>query len=296
MKYVVTGSLGHISKPLAILLLKAGHDVTVITSHQDRVKEIETLGAKAAVGSVEDGAFITKSFAGADAVYLMIPPNFAVPNFFEYQKKVAHNYAEAVKANNIRYAVLLSSIGAHLGKGTGPIDGVSYLEQQLGAINDVNVKSLRPSYFYMNFFAQLALLKHANILGSNFGGEEKLVLTDTNDIADAAAAELLSLSFKGKSHMYIASDERLTSDIAAILGNAAGKPNTPWVPFSDEDTKNAMVQAGLSQDMAERYTTMGKAIRDGVLQEDYWKNRPATLGKVKLEDFAKVFGAAYQNS
>lgn len=296
MKYVITGSLGHVSKPVAASLLKAGHDVTVITSHQDRAKEIESLGAKAAVGSVEDGEFITRSFAGADVVYLMIPPNFAVPDFFEYQKKVAHNYAGAVKANSIRYAVLLSSIGAHLGKGSGPIDGVSYLEQQIGAIADVHVKSLRPSYFYMNFFAQLALLKNANILGSNFGGEEKLVLTDTNDIAEAASAELLSLSFKGKSHLYIASDERLTSDIAAVLGNAAGKPNTPWVVFSDEDTKNAMVQAGLTEDMAEKYTTMGKAIRDGVLQEDYWKNRPSSLGKVKLEDFAKAFGAAYKNS
>ena len=40
-KYVITGSIGHISKPLVEGLIKAGKDVTVITSNNDRVKEIE---------------------------------------------------------------------------------------------------------------------------------------------------------------------------------------------------------------------------------------------------------------
>ena len=69
MKFVITGSLGNISKPIASALVKAGNDVTVITSNQDRVKDIQALGAKAAVGSVEDAAFLTSAFSGADAVY-----------------------------------------------------------------------------------------------------------------------------------------------------------------------------------------------------------------------------------
>ena len=68
--YVITGSIGHISKPIVQQLTAAGHHVSVVTSNQDRVKDIEALRAKALVGSVEDAAFVTRSFAHADAVYI----------------------------------------------------------------------------------------------------------------------------------------------------------------------------------------------------------------------------------
>ena len=51
--YVITGSLGNISRPIVEGLVKAGKNVKVITHSSDRVKEIEKLGAKALVGSVQ---------------------------------------------------------------------------------------------------------------------------------------------------------------------------------------------------------------------------------------------------
>ncbi len=56
MKIVVTGSLGHISKPLAHELVQKGHSVTVISSKAERKKDIEAMGAKAAIGSMENAA------------------------------------------------------------------------------------------------------------------------------------------------------------------------------------------------------------------------------------------------
>lgn len=296
MKYVVTGSLGHISKPLTKALVSTGHDVHVITSNNDRVKEIEDLGAHALVGNIEDALFVENSFKGADALYLMLPPNYAAPVLRDFQKKVTANYIKAIKVNNIKYAVALSSIGAHLGTGAGPIDGVAHLEQELNKIDGLNVKSLRPSYFYLNLLALAPMVKHLNLMGSNFGGDEKLVLTDTSDIADAAIEELSTLSFTGKSHRYISSDEKLTSEIAQIFSKAIDKPGTPWVVFSDEQAKAGMIQAGLSEDLADNYTIMGKAIREGKVQEDYWKHQPQSLGKVKLDQFAKTFAAVFNNN
>jgi hypothetical protein len=37
---------------------------------------------------------------------------------------------------------------------------------------------------------------------------------------------------------------------------------------------------------------MGRALREGTMQKDYWKNRPL-LGKVNLNNFAKEFAAAF---
>jgi nucleoside-diphosphate-sugar epimerase len=62
MNIVLTGSLGHISKPLAEDLIQKGHAVTVISSKAAKQKDIEALGAKAAIGSIEDVAFLTKAF------------------------------------------------------------------------------------------------------------------------------------------------------------------------------------------------------------------------------------------
>ena len=61
MKIVITGSLGNISKPLTQTLVQKGHLVTVISSKPDRQKDIEALGAKAAIGSIEDVDFPYRS-------------------------------------------------------------------------------------------------------------------------------------------------------------------------------------------------------------------------------------------
>ncbi len=293
MNYVITGSIGHISKPIVSALVADNHQVTVITSNTERVAEIEALGATSKVGSVEDDTFITSAFAGADAVYLMIPPKWKTDNWFGYQQTVANNYINAIAANNIKYVVQLSSIGAHMRKGAGPIDGLGYLEEQLLGLQNVNTVALRPSYFFYNLFSQIGLVKQAGIFGANYGGtDEKLVLVDTNDIALVAAEKLLNLSFTGFTTQYIASDEVSTNDIAQVLGEAIRKPGTPWVTFTDEQSLQGMLGAGLDAEIANGYATMGAAIRSGAIQEDYWQNKP-TLGKYKLADFAMAFAAAF---
>lgn len=294
MNYTITGSLGHISKPIVNKLISEGHNVTVITSSSNKKTDIEKLGAKAAVGSVTDQAFLKNAFLGSDAVYLMLPTDYSVNDLFAAQKEIANNYLEAVKANSIKNVVLLSSIGANLRKGAGPIDGLGYFEQELEKLTEVNVKALRPSYFFYNLHSMAGLIKQAGIAGANFGSDsEKLVLTHTDDIAEVAAGHLLALNFEGFTTEHIASDERFTKDIANVLGNAVGKPNTPWVVFTDEQAQEGMTNAGLGKTFVEAYSQMNKALREGILQADYWKNKPVTFGKVKLEDFAKEFAANY---
>ncbi len=297
MNYVITGSIGHISKPVIEKLKGGGHTITVITSSQDRVKEILQLGAKALVGSVEDSAFVSSAFGGADAVYLMIPPKWTLSGgWLDYQKIVADNYIKAIKSNRPKYVVLLSSVGAHLRKGTGPVDGLGYAEEKLRELKDVNVKILRPSYFFYNLLGMADMIKQLNIMGSNFGGsQEKLVLVHTDDIAEVVIEELLSLKFSGYSVRYIASDERHPKEIAEVLSTAVGKPGTLWVEFTDDQALQGMLQNKLPKTIADGYVELGASLRTGRVQEDYWKNKPTKLGKVKLEDFAKEFEAIYNS-
>ena len=296
MQYVISGSLGNISKPLAERLVAAGHNVTVISSKADKVAQIEAIGAKAAIGSVEDIFFLTNAFTGADAVYTMVPPNFGSGNWKKYIASVGEKYAAAIQASGVKNVVNLSSIGAHMADGCGPVSGLFFAEKALNALMGVNVKHLRPGFFYPNFLANIGMIKHMGIIGGNYGEGTKLVLVHPDDIAEAAAEELLGLSFSGKSVRYVTSDEKTTDEVAAILGKAIGKPELPWINFKDEDTVAGMTQAGLPQEIAENYAEMGAAMRSGEMASDYILHRPAVFGKTKLEAFAPVFAAIYSQS
>lgn len=296
MNYVITGSIGNISKPIIEKLLAAGHQVSVITSSENRVGDIEAIGAKALVGSVEDVTFVTNAFAGADAVYTMVPPVWDAGDWKGHIAKVGKTYAHAIAANNIQYVVNLSSIGAHLHEGAGPVSGLHRVELLLNGLAGSNVLHIRPGYFFSNFFGSIGLVKHMNILGSNLAADSLMVLSDTSDIAESVADALLKLDFTGHTVKYLASDERPAAEIAKVLGEAIGNSNLPWVEFTDEQNLSGLLQAGLTQEVSHNYTEMGAAMRKGIMAEDYLKNKPAFLGKVKLEDFAKKFAAVYSAS
>lgn len=295
MKYVLTGGAGHITKPLALQLLQAGHSVTVIGRSESNLAELAAAGAGTAIGSVEDVAFLTRAFAGADAVYTMVPPKWDAEDWKAHIGKTGSNYAEAIKAAGVQYVVNLSSVGAHMPDGCGPVSGLYRAEAALNSVAGVNIKHLRPAFFYQNLLANVGLIKQAGIMGGNYGTQgSTFVIVDPSDIAAAAAEELLNLSFSGHSVRYIASDELAPEKIAAVIGDAIGKPGLPWVVFTDDQAYQGMIGAGLSVEVAKNYVEMGTAIRSGAMTEDYFKHRPA-LGKVKIADFAKVFAAVYNS-
>jgi len=294
MKITLTGSLGNISKPLAEILIKNGHDVTIISSDSKKQGTIEAMGAKATIGSVSDVAFLTNAFKGADAIYTMVPPNWSVSNYRQYIAETGKNYREAIRVSGVRRVVNLSSIGAHLSGGTGPIAGLYDVEHELNTLDGVAIKHLRAGIFYINFFFDMGTIRNMGIMGNNYGEKTKLILVHPGDIAAVAAQELQN-SFEGKSHQYVASDEREISEIVKILGTAIGKPELPWVQFSDAETFAGMTGAGMSESIARTYIEMGNAADSGILFEDFNRHKPEVWGTTKLVDFAKEFAAVYKS-
>jgi len=97
MKYVLTGSLGNITRPLAEQLIAAGHDVTIVSHNADRAAEITKLGARPAIGQLEDTGFLSGAFAGADAAYTMVPPKWDATDWKQYIAETGKKIAAAVK-------------------------------------------------------------------------------------------------------------------------------------------------------------------------------------------------------
>lgn len=293
MKYTLTGGAGNITKPLALALLQAGHTVTVIGRDAAKLKELTQAGAIAAIGSVEDVSFLTAAFSGADALYTMVPPTHAATDWKAYIGLIGQNYATAITAAGVKQVVNLSSVGAHLPDGVGPVSGLHRAEKALNTLTDVNILHLRPAYFFQNLLANIPLVKGMGIIGANFSAAAgKFPIVATDDIAAVAAEALLSLDFQGHTIRYIASDETGTDQIAQVLGAAIGKPDLVWVKFTDEQALGGMIQAGLQEEVAKNYAEMNHAIDTGNMYADYFKHKPA-LGKIKLTDFAKVFATVY---
>jgi len=175
MKIVVTGSLGHIGKPLTKELVEKGHEVTVISSKAERQADIEALGAKAAIGSIEDVPFLSRTFSGADMVYTMIPPTDfrnSDQDLVALCQVLAENFAQAIKATGVKRMVHLSSIGAHMEKNSGLILGHHAGEVILNELQEVDITFMRPTAFYYNLLGFLPVIKNAGIITSNYGGDD----------------------------------------------------------------------------------------------------------------------------
>jgi uncharacterized protein YbjT (DUF2867 family) len=325
MKIVITGSLGHISKPLATELVQKGHSVTVISSNAHKQKDIEAIGATPATGSIEDVSFLTQTFTGADAVYTMLPPfKFEEnPNLDAREEacRLATNYVTAIRQSGVKKAVHLSSIGAHTDKGNGLLAFHFVAEQVLKQLPaDIALTFMRPVGFYYNLYQFMDIVKgegflkgligtfmtirYYGLMGllqgkkglivSNYGGDDKMPWVSPIDIA-AAIAEELTTSSGGRKVRYVASDELTCSQIATTLGVAIGKPYLKWVTISDKQMKDALIKFKLPVSLANDIVEMNASMRNGgILFEDYYKNKPVT-GKVKMKDFAKEFAAVYNS-
>jgi uncharacterized protein YbjT (DUF2867 family) len=224
----------------------------------------------------------------------MTPPNWQTSDWRAYQNAVGRNYAQAISASKVKYVVNLSSIGADVGNGVGPVDGDYDFEQMLNRIQGLHIKHLRPAYFFSNLLAQIPVIRQTGSMMSNFGEGEKLFLVHTRDIAAAALNELTTPDFIGNSVRYVVGDERSGKETADVLGNSINKP-IKWVVLSDEQEKAGLLEAGLSETHADGYTQMGKAIRQGIMQRDARRTQ-FTWAQTKLEDFSKEFTAAFKRS
>jgi len=293
MKIIVTGSLGNISRPLIQELVAKGHDVTVVSSKAEKQKEIEALGAKAAIGTLADTDFLTSTFTGADAVYTMVPPNYAAADMMSYCRETGENFVEAIERSGVKRVVHLSSIGAHMESGSGLILAhreVEKIFEELPAA--VAITFMRPSGFYYNLLTFIPGIKAAGVMVANYGADDMLIWVAPADIA-AAVADELELPVTGHKVRYVASDELTGNETARILGEAIGKPDLKWILISDEERTKQLVSVGLPAAMAEGLVEMFSAQHRGLLAEDFYRHWPEKVGKVKMADYAKEFAAIY---
>ena len=262
--YVVTGATGNTGRVIANRLLDAGKKVRVISRSADHLKLFAARGAEPFVADLNDEAALAEAFAGAEAVYAMIPPNGASQDFRAEQQRVTDAIAGALQTAGVKHVVSLSSVGADKPSGTGPVAGLHELENRLNKIAGLNVVHLRPGYFMENTLGQAMAIRAMGKMAGPLKGDLKMPFIATQDIGNAAADLLLKLDFKGQQARELLGQRDLSyNDAAQIIGNKIENPGLQYVQFPPEEIKPVFIQMGMSANIADLILEMSAALNSG---------------------------------
>lgn len=283
--YVILGGTGNTGKQIAETLLAAGKAVTIVSRDAAKAQDLVAKGAKVAIGDLHDSDFLTQTFRGATAVYSLVPPKWDVQDWRAFQTQIAIAITLAVHSAKVPYVVNLSSMGAHLPEGAGPVSGLYYLEQMLNNVPGLNVLHLRPGYFYQNFYGLLDMIKHMGVLAQPLAADHAFTMVHTSDIANVAAQRLLALDFKRNSVQFISGPRNYSfGEAAALIGKATGT-EVPFVSTTTEQSVEGMIGAGLPTAIAEGYGDLYKAINQRSYTAGFDPKTNVSFGEIALEQF-----------
>lgn len=281
--FVIAGVTGHVGSVVAKELLARGKKVKVLVRDPQKGATWSKLGAEVAIASLDDAAALTVAFKGAEAAFVLLPPNFASVDFYADQRATAKSIGEAVKAAGVPHVVMLSSIGADLDAGNGPIKGLFHLEAALRA-SGTKLTAIRAGSFMENIGNSVGAAKHAGIY-PNFmpSADYPMPQIATKDIGTLAAKCLLEPAAKSEI-VDLNGPAYSARQMAEKLGAAVGKalaivdiPEPGWV--------DAMTTAGLPPHVAEAYAEMYRGFGSGNITP---KGDRFVLGTTTLDEVVKA--------
>ncbi len=253
--FVIAGVSGHVGSVVAASLLAAGKKIKVLVRDAAKGEAWSKQGAEVAVGGLEDATFLAGALRGAEGFFTLLPPPpFTTSDFYGDQCKVADSIAAGVKNSGVPHVVLLSSVGADLAAGTGPIKGLHYLENALRAAG-TQLSAVRAGYFQENVGNVVGAAKGAGIY-PNFAPSADLAMPmiATKDIGLLAAKLLVERPAKSEAvdlHGPAYSARQLAEKLGAALGKTVQVVDIPPAGHV-----GAMVEAGLPPKVAETYAEM----------------------------------------
>ena len=288
--YVILGASGNTGSIIANALLSEGKKVRVMGRDAGRLQRFVKKGAEAFTVTVSDAAALTKAFSGSRAAYLMLPP----AKSREDQERDSDAIAKAVKDSGLRYAVHLSSYGAQVPEGTGPVAGLNSSEQKLSAISGLNVLHLRAAYFMENNLVAIGMIHGMGIFGNALLPDLKLPMAGTRDVGDYAAQRLLHLDFSGKQTRELLGERDLSmAEATAVIARGIGKLDLRYEQFPYDQVQKALTQMGVPPKGAAMYIEMYKAINAGILIPQEPRS-PENTTPTSFEQFVQdVFAPAY---
>lgn len=294
--FVVIGATGHTGKVVAENLLAKGEKVRVVGRDERKLEQFRQKGAEAFVGDATDASAMERAFAGAEAAYVLLPPNMAAPNVLAYDDRVIDALASALQKNGTKQAVVLSSIGADKPDKTGPVVGLHRMEEKLESIAGLNALFLRPGYFMENILPQVGVIQAFGNMAGPLRADLPLTMIATRDIGAAAADALARRDIQGKQRRELQGARDVSyAQLAKIVGTAIGKPNLQYQQVGGAQLKPAMMQMGMGANLVDLLLEMSDALNSGYMRalepRSAQNTTPTTIETFVAEVFVPAFRA-----
>jgi uncharacterized protein YbjT (DUF2867 family) len=286
MRIAITTPTGNIGRRLTNLLLdEGGHDLVLLARSPDKLKQEQAKEARVVHGELGDAAYVKKATQGAEALFFLCPPNVGASKYRSYTGQIAKVGADAVKANKIKHTVLLSSVGAHLPQGTGPIAGL-YDAEKIFAQATQGLTNMRPAWFMENYFWNLDSIKNMNSIFMPVSGDVTLPMIATADIADRAVPLITGQPPSQPKNVSLHGPKDYSLDeCAKIIGQGIGK-EVQHVQVTPAQAKEAMMGMGASEGAADTMLEMYAAFQAGKITDEVAR-APETTTPTTFETFVK---------
>jgi uncharacterized protein YbjT (DUF2867 family) len=295
--YVITGATGHTGTVIAKKLLASGKKVRVVGRNTERLSPLVSLGAEPFVADGTDREALTKAFSGAEAAYVMVPPDFANPDYAAYQDQVIETAASAIEKGATPYVVALSSFGADKPDKTGPIAGLHRLEERLKKISRLNALYVRAGYFMENTLGQAGVIRQMGATAGPLKAHLKIPMIATRDIGTFAADELLRLDFRGHQTQELLGQRDVTMpEVTSIIGRAIGRPELEYRQISYEQFRGFLGQMGASPRTADLMIEMVEGQNSDHIRALEPRSQRNTTATSYEQFVAEEFVPAYQAS
>jgi uncharacterized protein YbjT (DUF2867 family) len=285
----VMGATGHVGQVIAEDLLKRGHTIRVIGRNEKKMRTLLGKGAEIYMYSFDDVEGLTEAFQDCYSVFCMIPPDLRVEEDV-YQDKVGEAICKALKKTKVSRVVNLSSIGAELEDGTGPIKGLHRQEERLNAIETIkDLTHLRAGYFMENFSSNVQSILYDNEINSPIRGDVPIYMIATRDIG-WKAADLLERTDSVNHHIFDfeGPHEVTFHEATAILGQVLDKTDLKYNQISFEEARDYLLSAGCHPKTAELFIEMYEAFDQGKIKPTQ-ELTPEHCGTTTFDEFAHMF-------
>jgi uncharacterized protein YbjT (DUF2867 family) len=224
-------------------------------------------------------------FYEVSAALVLLPENVAEPSFVENRAAMSRSIRDALRAEGVSHVVVLSAVGAAHADAPGPPGGLHSFEQDLAELEGANLLVLRSAAYMDYLLAALPMIRTQKANGSAVRADARFPMVATQDVAHEAADRLRKRDFTGHEVKLLLGPEDVSmAEATQAIGERLGMPDLPYVEFPPDGVKSALLDAGMSEQVAGLMVEMQLALNEGRYFEGVQRT-PESTTPTRLEDF-----------
>jgi uncharacterized protein YbjT (DUF2867 family) len=260
---VITSPTGQIGRQVLDRVLDHGEPIRVIARDPGRLPTRVRESVEVVQGSHADPDVVDHAFAGADAVFWLVPSDPRATSLEAAYPEFTRPACDAFKNQEVERVVGISAFGRGVTDNAGHVSA-SLAMDDLIASTGVSYRALIMPSFMDNLLWQIEAMKNQGAFFSPLCADRKVPACATRDIASVAATLLLDSNWSGVDSVPVLGPEDLSlNDMAQIISEVLGRPiRCQRIPF--DAYKAQFRDQGMSEAMAQGMVDMMQAKNAGL--------------------------------